>query len=334
MKFDVIIGNPPYQVNDGGGNGDSAKPIYNLFIRHAKLLMPNFICFITPSRWMKGGKGLDSFREEMMDDRRIKTIHDFTNSKECFPGVNIDGGVSYFLWDKNYKGVVDYNFYDEGYCYRSSRYLRSEHSDVVIRDSRQVSIIRKVKSSRDFSFYVSERKPFGLETDLFNNPSKYGYNEIPKQKSSTETVKIYGVKGKKGGAKRTFGFISEEILTKRVDDINSYKLFFSKGYSQDATVPPEIIIGGYGEACTETFLMIGPFKTENQMDNALKFIKTKFFRALLFFKKGSFILKKSTFSYIPVPDLDLAWSDEMLYEFYHLSEEEINYIENKIAPME
>ena len=147
MKFDVIIGNPPYQMNDGGGTGDSAKPIYNLFVEQAKKLNPTFLSMIIPSRWMKGGKGLEKFRESMIADTRLKYIYDFENAKECFKDINLDGGVCYFLWDKNYEGKTKYIFKPhEGKEIESKRYLKSDFTDNIIRDPRQISIIEKISN--------------------------------------------------------------------------------------------------------------------------------------------------------------------------------------------
>lgn len=335
MKFDVIIGNPPYQMSDGGGTGDSAKPIYNLFVEQAKKLKPTYLSMIIPSRWMKGGKGLDKFREDMINDKRIKFIYDFENAKECFKDINLDGGVCYFLWDNNYQGKTNFIFKSkEGKEISSYRYLKNSFSENITRDSRQISIIEKIfkKKKNSFGAIVSARKPYGISTDLFNTPQKYGYKKIP-EKEFKNSYKIFGVYGNKGGAKRRIGFIDKSKVS-YCKSTNKYKLFHSYAYTTTATVPPEIIIGNPGEISTETFLRIGIFDTKKEALNCLSYIKTKFFRALLSFNRIQKNLSRSTFDLIPLVDFDKILSDKDLYKKFNLDENEIDYIEKNIKKME
>jgi hypothetical protein len=336
MQFDVIVGNPPYQISDGGGTGDSAKPIYHHFIEQAICLSPNYLVMVVPSRWLKGGKGLDEFRDSMMNDTRIKVLHDFENAKECFQGINLDGGVCYFLWDREHNGKVDYYYKSlSGDEIHSQRYLKSEFSDKVIRDYRQLSILQKAAEENEnkFSEIVSSRKPYGIATDLFNDSKKYGYDSIP-SKPFHNSIKIYGVKGNKGGAKRVVGYVDKSL----VDDLWSaevkWKLFHSYAYTTTATVPPEIIVAPPNEVCTETFLRIGNFDTEREALNCLSYIKTKFFRALLSYNRIQKNLSKSTFELIPLQDFSASWNDVALYKKYGLSEDEIELIESNIKAME
>ena len=345
MTFDVIIGNPPYQMSDGGGTGDSAKPLYHLFIEHAKKLSPKYLTMIVPSRWMKGGKGLSEFRQTMMTDTRIKVIHDFEDAKECFSGLHIDGGVCYFLWDKDYNGKVDYTFKSlDGTTNRSVRFLKSDFSETVIRDFRQSSIIQKASIDNvKFQTIVSARNPYGFSADFFNTPEAYP-NIVVYDAPNNDTVIIYGVKGKKGGAKRVSGYIKKTVIEKNIDSINQYKLFFSKAYMTTSTVPPEIIIGTPKAICTETFLMIGSFKTESEALNCLSYIKSKFFRALLFYNRHSLNISRESFELIPLQDFtsnsDINWDlsteeiDCQLYKKYGLDETEITFIESMIKTME
>ena len=335
MKFDVIISNPPYHLTDGGGTGDSAKPIYDLFIEKARRLNPKHLIFITPSRWMKGGKGLNKFRKNMIENDSLRYIYDYEDAKECFSSLNIDGGVCYFWIDKDYKGKTKYYYKPVGgSVIKSERYLKNKFSDTVIRDYRQLSIIDKVMSKKEMSFsdIVSSRKPFGIATDLFNNPESYGYSVIPKEKFDN-SCKIYGVKGKKGGAKRRIGYINKKLLTK-TEGLDMYNVFCSYAYSTTSTVLPQPIIGYPGEACTETFLKIGNFNKKEEAVNCVNYISTKFFRALLFFNRIQKNLSKGTFIFIPLQDFSKNWSDEELYKKYNLNFDEINYIENLVQTME
>lgn len=346
MKIEAVVGNPPYQESDGGGTGDSAKPVYNDFIDIAKSMKPEVLSMICPSRWMKGGKGLNNFRNNMMKDTHIKSIHDFENPADIFPAVHIDGGVNYFLWSKTYEGKC--HFYHKGldnYEDESFRFLNNGIIDTVIRDSRQIPIIEKALSQKEekFSQIVSNRKPYGIATDLFNCPEKYkdlDLRYVPKE----GYLKIYGVKGNKGGAKRKEGYIKKTSLKSGISSISKYKLFFSYAYSTGATVPPEVIIGKPYEVVTETFLQIGNFDTEKECKNCLQYIKSKFFRALLYFNRIQKNASNKTFSIIPMQDFtkksDIDWSksideiDEQLYKKYDLSPDEIEYIKQKIKPME
>lgn len=335
MKFDVIIGNPPYQLTDGGGTGDSAKPIYQLFIKQAIKLNPRYISMIVPSRWMKGGKGLDNFRKEMIEDRRIKYIYDFEDAKECFPGIHIDGGVNYFLWDRTYDGKCEYHYKAlNGNENVSNRYLKNDVSNTIIRDFNQISIIEKAAQYNEekFSKICSARNPFGFYADLFNQPEKYPDVSLS-LKISANKVKIYGVKGKKGGAKRICGYVRNESIKKSRECVEKYKLFFSKAYMTTSTVPPEIIIGEPETVCTETFIQIGCFNTREEANNCLSYIYTKFFRALLFYNRHSLNISRESFELIPMQDFNEVWDDEKLYKKYKLNDEEIRFIEDNILEM-
>ncbi len=335
MKFDVIIGNPPYQMNDGGGTDDSAKPLYHLFIESAKKLNPRFISMIVPSRWMKGGKGLDKFRETMMRDTSISKIVDFEKAEDCFSGVHIDGGVCYFLWDSLYNGDCYFkHICADGSENISMRKLQTDLTNTIIRDSRQISIIEKVvnKQGNMFDSIVSSRKPYGIATDLFNTPEKYPQSKLSFTADKGK-LKIYGVKGKKGGAKRLFGYVDPSFVTQNKDEIGKYKILFSYAYTTTASIPPEPIIAKPNEVSTETFLRIGPFNTESEIRNCLSYIKTKFFRALLLFNRSQKNASSKTFCLIPILDFSKPWTDDELYKKYNLTQEEIDFIESMIKPM-
>lgn len=344
MKFDFVIGNPPYQESDGGGTGDSAKPVYHFFINEAKNIVSESFSLVVPSRWMKGGKGLEGFRQDMMLDTRVVSIFDFEDASECFQGVHIDGGVCYLVWKKNYNGEVHFIYKPKNEdSIDSYRFLKTDYSNTVIRDYRQSSIIQKTSNTIKFSEIVSYRNPYGLSADLFNEIDKHSDLDVDFHCAENK-VKVFGVVGKKGGAKRVVGFISRDNIKKNSANIDKYKLFFSKAYMTTSTVPPEIIVGDTNCVCTETFLEIGTFNSRIENENCLSYIKSKFFRALLFYNRHSLNISKESFSLIPIQDFteksDIDWTksiaeiDRKLYEKYDLTADEINFIETHIKEMD
>ncbi len=329
MKFDVIVGNPPYQIIDGGGVGDSAKPIYHFFVEWAKKIEPQYLSMIMPSRWMQGGKGLANFREIMMEDKSIRFVADFADSKVCFSTVNIDGGVCYFLRDKEYNGKTKYKYHSfDGNISESFRYLKSGSSDTVIRNKNFLSIIEKTNTKNKFSSIVSKQNPYGFRTDFFNAPEKFQKCKISHE-IKPNYVQIFGVKGQKGGAKRTSCYIVRESVPKNIDSIDKFKLFFSKAYMATSTLFPDVIVGKSGDICTETFLEIGPFETLEHAENCLEYMLTKFFRTLLFLNRSSLNISTSIFNLIPLLSFDKIYTDEELFNMFELSKTEIEYI-NKL----
>ena len=314
----------------------------------AKRINPKVISMIMPSRWLKGGKGLNSFREAMMNDECLTHISDYADARQCFPTVHIDGGICYFRWESDRKGDrqnVEYKYYSlNGEVICSQRTLKSEDARTVIRDARQQSIIKKSAASafKSFSAIVSSRNPFGFNADLFNKSYNYAHIDLVWDYRD-EYTKIYGVKGIKGGARRVSAYLPTSQIRKSIESIDKYKIFFSKAYMTTSTVPPEMILGSPNEICTETFLKIGNFDTKEEMLNCFSYIKSKFFRALLFFNRSSLNISKSTFDLIPIQDFtsysDINWSkstpeiDQQLYTKFHLTDEEIAFIEKMIKPM-
>ena len=267
MKFDVIVGNPPYQLSDGGASA-SAIPLYHKFVQQAKKLNPRFLTMIIPSRWFSGGKGLNRFRDEMLNDNRIRKIHDFIDAGECFPGVEIKGGVSYFLWNRDNRGKCEINTHENGEISSTkTRPLLEKNTDVFIRYNRAISIYKKVKEKNENSFnnIISTRKPFGLNTN---------YNMMKEFKNSKQNILLY--------ANKKTGYISKDEIVKNFQWVNQYKLFvpyaIGSGNSKSDIIKP--IIGEPGSASTETYLVFGPFKTLDESKNACSYINT-FFHFLL-----------------------------------------------------
>lgn len=333
MKFDVIVGNPPYQLSDGSGaSSDAALPVYNKFIEQGIKLNPRYLVMITPSKWMVGGRGLQKFREDMMANKHIKYMFDFENASDCFPGLHIDGGVNYFLWDREYQGKTNYTFKsNDGTVSNSIKNLKNDYFDYVIRDNRILSILDKVSKEQKFSSIVSQTKPFGIRKYLFNEPERYPDSNL-QFKPFKDSVKIYGVKGIKGGARRMIGYITKKTVTSNIDAIDKHKLFFTTSYSTNAIQPPETIVGQPNEVCTETFLMIGPFKNQTEQESCLSYIQTNFFKVLLYFGKGTMQVTRSVFGLIPLQKFSETWTDEKLYKKYGLTDEEIGFINSMISP--
>lgn len=336
MKFDVIIGNPPYQLNTGGGVAQ-ATPIYHKFVEKAVSMNPRYITMIIPSRWMKGGMGLKDFREKMISDKQIKNIVDYQVSGDIFPSVSIDGGICYFLRDRQHNGEVQYKYTDiNGVETESLRLLKTNFYNKIIRDSRQLKIIEKVLSEaggKTFNLMVAPKEYFGLKTFVFNQPERYPLLNLRDTKNSDKDLMVYGITGIAGGSKRTIKYIDFKSITNGVSSIKKYKIFFGKAFDAKSTIPPNLIKGGPDTLCTETFLKIGDFNTEKEMENCITYMNTKFFRALFHFNRSSFISSGETFSLIPLQDFSKPWTDEELYKKYGLTEEEIAYIEDNIAPM-
>lgn len=323
MKFDVIIGNPPYQLSDGGGTGSSAIPLYHKFVEQAKKLNPNYLIMITPSRWFTGGKGLDEFRDNMLGDKRIKQIHDFPNSKDCFDNVEIKGGVSYFLWQNSYKGDCEFSAYEDGNCVsKLIRPLKEDGIDVVVRYNKAISILRKVGGRKEQSFgeLVSSRNPFRLASRFTGNKEPY--------KNRTDNVKLYSL--------NNTSYIKLEDISHNRNLILKHKILipkaFGTGESQSDLIKP--IYAGINSACTETYLVIGTFESEEICNNVISYIGTKFFHFMVTLVKNTQNTTKSTYNLVPIQDFTQSWTDEKLYLKYGLNKDEIAFIESMIRPMD
>ncbi len=333
MKFDVIISNPPYQLSDGGGTGSSAMPIYQHFVEAAKNLKPRYLSMIIPARWMTGGKGLDDFREKTIHDKHFTVLHDYANAEDCFSGVDIKGGVCYFLWERDKEKMCDIYRHDNNGVIFSQRYLVEEDDGIFIRYPQLVSIKHKVWKNKAESFetIVSSRKPYGLASDFFVNPAKYGLPPIY-DKPFPDGYSILGLVA----LKRVLKYIPKNYPLPKQGSLNKYKIFMSKAYGtgefgESPTLP---IIGFPKELCTETFLEIGNFDTQAEAENCMSYLKTKLFRCLVSIRKQTQNSSAKDYQFVPMQDFSKPWTDEELYKKYDLTQEEIDFIESMIKPME
>lgn len=321
MKFDVIIGNPPYQLNDGGGTGTSATPIYHKFVQQAKKLNPRYLSMIIPSRWFAGGKGLDEFRSKMLNDTRMSKIIDYFDSAECFPGVDISGGVCYFLWEKEYNGDCEVTSIQKGEKSLMVRPLLEKGSDSFVRFNQAIPLLRKIQKFKEENILnqISSRKPFGIIASV-----------TPTESPTNASVKIYSYPKN--------GFIEKNKVIQNVDWVDKYKVFIAKAYGERGSFPYRVLgkpfIGEKNSCCSETYLLIGPYSTLNIAKNVISYINTRFFRFLVLFKKNTQNAAKGVYSYVPKQNFDEPWTDEKLYKKYGLNNEEIEFIESMIHPTE
>ena len=323
MTFDVIIGNPPYQLNDGG-NAASARPLYHLFVQQAKRLHSRYLIMITPARWYAGGKGLDDFRNEMLDSLNIRYLVDFKNSADCFPGVNIAGGVCYYMIDNSYHGdCIVCNYKGDVEVSRMKRPL-NEYTTFV-RDNESIQIIRKIQRLKEkkMSSIVKSRNSFDLPSNERGNSQK-----------SLEDLKLLS----SGGV----SYINNKLVSDKEKLVNKYKVIITyamsggnkPGAEGDYQIISSLMVLNPKEVCTETYLIIGDFDNKSEAKNMVSYVKTKFLRFLLLQSLTSIHITRNCFQFVPLQDFSKPWTDEELYAKYGLTDEEIQFIESMIRPME
>jgi site-specific DNA-methyltransferase (adenine-specific) len=334
MQFDVIIGNPPYQLEDAG-YGTSAAPIYQLFVEQAKALEPRYLSMIIPARWFAGGKGLDEFRETMLADRRLRSIDDFLSASDVFPGVGLKGGVCYFLWERDNPGPARVTTHFKGLPLSTgSRELLEDGVDIFIRFNEGLSILEKVirvetgqsktlalPEANRFDRLVSPRKPFGLHT-LFKGKST----------KSAGDVMVYQNGGK--------GYIARKSVTTGLDLIDRWKVYVGRaapGTGNRDTYPHRILstpfLGEPGSISTETYLCIGPFDTRAQAESVLSYLRCRLTRLLILLHKPSQDTTRKVYTFVPKQDWTRPWTDEELFSKYGITDEEIAFIGKFVRPM-
>lgn len=320
MKFNAIVGNPPYQSMDGGFNA-SAMPIYQRFVEQAISIEPAYISMIVPSRWFAGGRGLDKFREMMMNNTQICKMCDFSESKYIFPTADISGGICYFLIDTKYEGMCEFTNVDANAVNREERYLNE--FPIIVRSNTAIGILHKVLAKQEdlLSNYVSSMKPFGLRT--YEKPDETG------------KLILRWNKGK--------GPVEEGRIAAGHQYIDKWKVISSRVFYEHAGQPDKngmyrvlsiLEILKPNEVCTETYVIIDAFDNERQAENLLKYLKTKFARYLVLQACSSIMVTKASYIFVPMQDFDVEWTDQKLYEKYGLTEDEIEQIEATIKPMD
>ena len=324
MKFDVIVGNPPYQLADGG-NAASARPIYHLFVQQALKLSPRHLTMIIPARWYAGGKGLDDFRTTMLNDRHLIRLVDFFDAEECFPGVDISGGVCYFLWSKDKVSDCRVDSWINGNCSSMIRPLMEDGVASFIRFNEAVSIVRKVMKNTFVSFAekVSSRKPFGFDT------SKRGVD-----RRFDGAIKIYTNKNTSSGVE----YIHKREVSENIRLLSAHKVYISYAYGERDEFPYRVLgtpfVGEENSCCTETYLAIGPLRSKKEVLNVCAYIRTKFLRFLVLLMKNTQHATSKVYQLVPMQDFSKPWTDAELYEKYNLNVDEIKFIESMIKPME
>ena len=320
MKFDVIVGNPPYQLGDGG-HGASAMPIYQKFVEQAKTLKPRYMAFIIPSRWFAGGKGLDGFRADMLADRHMKELVDYPNASDCFPGVEIKGGVCYFIWDAQHDGDCNVRTILGDEELPAQKRKLNEYS-TFIRYNSAIPILEKVRLHNEETFdkIVSSSKPFGFRSffddfDQIDNPDK---------------VKIY--------ASKKQGYIRRERVQVNARWIDEWKVLTARSNNIGTSAADDnlnTIVAAPRSCCTETYMVVGANLKldEASANNLSQYMKTRFVRFLISLRKVSQDATAKVYSFVPLLTMNEPWTDEKLYARYDIDADEQAFIESMIKEM-
>ena len=326
MKFDVIVGNPPYQMDDDGGH--RPVPIYNKFVEQAIELNPQYIAMIIPSRWMGGGLGLSSFRNAMLTDQRIRRLVDFTKMEEVFPGVDFEGGVCYFLWDRDNPGSCTMTLHRDGVVVGPYDRDLNQH-DILVRDLRALPILEKVVagSSTPFSELVASVRPFGDEL-------RSNFKGFTEHRAHASNYKLYM---NEGGRRREV-WVAKKYVTKNEEIARSWKVLVPTAYGERGMLPARVLgpsqVVAPDSVCTETYLAIGPFATEVEAKSALTYLQTRLVRFIVSLRKVAQHNVPSTFVWVPQQSWNRTWTDADLYKIYGITADEQAYIDAMVKEVE
>lgn len=322
MQFDVIIGNPPYQLSDASASS-SASPIYQKFIDQAMALEPRYLTMVTPSRWFVGGKGLDVFRSKMLADRRLRAIVDYIVDRDAFPNINVNGGINYFLWDRDNEGECSITTIERGGIAAASIARSLDEFDVFIRRNQAVTILRKVRAEKEVSFAtrVSPRKPFGLPTNYFGAASRTASKPIKLHSSGAVT------------------WVSRSQVVNKADWIDRWKVLVGRATDGNENYPLPVwdqrgpFVAGPGEACTETYLVAALTNDRAEAERIVAYMRTVFFRFLVSLRKITQDNKAEVFSFVPDLPMDREWTDDALLKKYELSDDDWAFMQSMVRTM-
>jgi site-specific DNA-methyltransferase (adenine-specific) len=322
MQFDVVIGNPPYQMK-GGAGGTNDSPIYHLFVEQAKRLEPKLLSMVIPSRWLAGGRGLDEFRKEMLGSHNLVSLVDHPVSSEVFPGVEVKGGVCFFLWQSGYSGPCEVTVVRGEERKTSIRQL--DEFDIFVRDPRAVEILQKVMTAggKSITEILTADTPFGLATNFDGLHSKKDEKDIA----------VHYVRG----GKRSVGYLRRDVITKNNDLIGRWKVLVPEAGSDGGQKIPDYVLGkpllcAPASVCTQSFLAF-IVESKPEAESLESYYLTKFFRFLVSLRKMTQHALRSTYTWVPQQTWDREWTDKELYKKYKLTKDEIAYIESVIRPM-
>ena len=323
MQFDVIIGNPPYQMK-GGGGGTNDSSIYHLFVEQAVRLDPRFLIMVIPSRWLAGGRGMDEFRKTMLTGRHISHLVDFSKMSTAFPGVDFEGGVGYFLWDRAYQGDAQYTLFQGDEQHPAVSRDLGAH-DIFIRDYRSVGILDRIQKRGEPTMdqLISADTPFGLATNFSDHSPK----------PFRGSVALYLTER----GRRVVAYTAQSVVKKNKHLVETWKVLLPEAYGERGAIPALVlgpsIVTPPGSVCTQTYLVAGPLASEEGAKSLQSYTQTRFFRFLVSLRKITQHGLRSTYSWVPQQNWDRDWTDAELYKKYDITKDEVSFIESMIRPM-
>ena len=328
MKFNAVVGNPPYQLS---GHGQKPLPIYQNFIDLARTLKPKCISIVSPSRWF-AANDLKEFRDSIIKENKLDIIHDFADARLCFPNVEIKGGISYFRWNDDSNQYCNFFIHNDKGVTQTMRNLSTENTEILIRDGYMIKILEKVQSKNEakFNSLISSNDPFGFDMreEHSSKRVKVPYYNTPKENSA---IFYYN-----GWRKKGVGYVDREIINKNTEWVDKVKILIPKAWGTGDTTKDWLkpFIVEKNTCCTETYLVVGPFDSLEIAENVVSYMGTKFFHFMVAIMKLTQNAMQGVYCNVPIQDFSHRWTDEDLYEKYGLDLFEREYIESLIKPMD